>query len=41
MRDLYTMPSINHGNEPIDTFNVLFLCTFNASEPCYADRPTR
>jgi len=37
MRDLYTMPSTNHRNQPIDTFNVLFLCTFNASRSIMAE----
>jgi hypothetical protein len=31
------MPSINHRNEPITTFNVLFLCTFNASRSIMAE----
>jgi arsenate reductase len=37
MRDLYTTPSTHPGNEPIDTFNVLFLCTFNASRSIMAE----
>jgi len=37
MRDLYTTPSIHRGKEPNDTFNVLFLCTFNASRSIMAE----
>ena len=37
MRDLYATPSTKHANEPIDTFNVLFLCTFNASRSIMAE----
>lgn len=37
MRDLYTTPATNRGNEPIDTFSVLFLCTFNASRSIMAE----
>lgn len=37
MRDLYATPSTNPGTGTVETFNVLFLCTFNASRSIMAE----
>ncbi len=37
MRDLYATSSSNPGTEPVETFNVLFICTFNASRSIMAE----
>lgn len=37
MRDLYTTSSPNHRTETMNTFNVLFLCTYNASRSIMAE----
>ncbi|MGC2032649.1 MAG: arsenate reductase ArsC [Steroidobacteraceae bacterium] len=37
MRDLYATPSTNRGTKPVETFNVLFMCTFNASRSIMAE----
>jgi len=37
MRDLYAIPSSKHRHGQINIFNVLFLCTYNASRSIMAE----